>query len=184
VEVRPGGNRRIDRVLAEDYLDDLGTRSLPSIRSLREEADQEETDLSYLRRLLQGRIDLVIAEQRRRAGTDNSPADLPHILGEPKRGPAHGLGRHLVAEPSNVGLERRAEEKVANLDVTNLRALADDELEQLLVRLRAKESEISAVRRRVQAVFDAASAEIARRYRDGEASVSDLLAPEGRAPAS
>jgi hypothetical protein len=183
VEVRPGGKRRIDRVLAEDYLADLGTRSLPSIRSLREEADQEETDLSYLRRLLQGRIDLVLAEQRRRAGTD-SPADLSHILGEPARGPAHGLGRHLVAEPSNVGLERRAEEKLANMDVTNLRALADDELEQLLIRLRAKEAEVSAVRRRVQAVFDAASAEIARRYRDGEASVTDLLAPEGRTPAS
>ena len=184
MEVRPGGKRRIDKVLAEDYLADIRSRSLQSIRSLREEADQEETDLSYLRRLLQGRVDLVVAELRQRGGDDAAPADLPHILGEQKRGAAHGLGRHLVAEPSNVGLERRAEEKIANMDVTNLRTLPDDELDQLLVRLQAKEAEVSAVRRRVQAVFDAASAEITRRYRDGEASVSDLLAREGQGPAN
>jgi hypothetical protein len=184
VEVRPGGKRRIDRVLAEDYLADIRARSLESIRSVREEADQEETDLSYLRRLLQGRIDLVVAEQRRRSGDDAAGGDLSHILGEPKRGAAHGLGRHLVAEPSNVGLDRRAEEKLANVDVTNLRALGDDELEQLAIRLRAKEAEVSAMRRRVQAVFDAASAEIARRYRDGEAKVTDLLAAEGQGSAT
>jgi hypothetical protein len=41
--------------------------------------------------------------------------------------------------------------------------------------LRATESDISARRRAVQGVYDAASAEITRRYRDGRADVGDLL---------
>ena len=62
VSERPGGHRRIDRVLAEGYLDDLPNIPLDEVRALRGEAEQEETDLSYLRRLLQGRMDILRAE--------------------------------------------------------------------------------------------------------------------------
>ena len=36
---------------------DFGVLGLPELRALRRSAQQEEADLSYLRRLLQGRID-------------------------------------------------------------------------------------------------------------------------------
>ena len=66
IEVRPGGRRRIDRVLAPEYVRDLGQLDLAEVRARRDDAAQEETDLSYLRRLLHGRIDIVKAEQKRR----------------------------------------------------------------------------------------------------------------------
>ena len=51
---RPG-NRRIDRVLAEDYLEGLQGLPLAEVRALRADAEQEEVDLSYLRRLSSAR---------------------------------------------------------------------------------------------------------------------------------
>ena len=50
------GTRRIDRVLAEDYLLGLRTADLAEVRELRGEAEQEEVDLSFIRRMIQGRI--------------------------------------------------------------------------------------------------------------------------------
>src|SRR5664280_1863439 len=50
MKIKPGGVRRLDRVLAADYLAGLERRPLGDVRSLRCEAEQEETDLSYTRR--------------------------------------------------------------------------------------------------------------------------------------
>lgn len=47
-----------------------------------------------------------------------------------------------------------------------------------------EEQVVSAKRRLVQTVMDACSAEIARRYRDGEADVTSLLDAEAAAHAS
>ena len=74
VEVREGGNRRIDRVLSEDFVDGVGEMPLEELRRRRREAEQEEVDLSYLRRMLHGRLDLLVAESRRRSsGSDSDP---------------------------------------------------------------------------------------------------------------
>lgn len=182
MDARPGGKRRIDKVLSEDFLADVTTIPLAELRSLRDEADQEETDLSYLRRMLQGRIDLVAAEVIRRdpeaQGSHELVDDLPKILGESQRGAPFGLGRYQTPEPTNAGSTRRAEEKLASVDVTNLGGRDDDDLVAMLRLLRDQEREVSDARKRVQRVFDAASAEVTRRYRDGEASVETLLAQE------
>src|SRR3954471_2464275 len=157
-----GGNRRIDKVLAEDYLAGLVELPMPEVRSLRDEAGQEETDLSYLRRMLQGRIDIVGAELARRSGQtgENLVEELPRILAEPNRSPARGMGRHQVVEPSNAGSSRRLEEQLAGVDVTNVQERDEDGLRGLLDDLQAMEARISARRRAVQDVFDATSAEI------------------------
>jgi hypothetical protein len=175
--VLTGGKRRIDKVLASNYLEGLEQLPLDEIRALRDDAGQEETDLSYLRRLLQGRIDIVTAELSRRGGGTESGlvGDLPRILADAPRGEARGMGRHQVSEPSNTGSTRRAEEQLAAMDVTNLAEHDDTEVHALLDDIRATETDISARRRAVQGVFDAASAEITKRYRDGRADVGDLL---------
>ena len=175
--VLTGGKRRIDKVLASDYLAGLDQLPLEEIRALRDDAGQEETDLSYLRRLLQGRIDIASAELSQRAGGESAGlvGALPHILADAPRGQARGMGRHQVSEPSNAGSTRRAEEQLASMDVTELSDRDDDEVQALLVGLRGAEADISARRRAVQEVFDAASAEITKRYRDGRADVGDLL---------
>src|ERR1700712_3041110 len=178
--VLTGGKRRIDKVLASNYLEGLEQMPLDEIRALRDDAGQEETDLSYLRRLLQGRIDIVTAEVGRRVGGDASGlvGELPRILADAARGEARGLGRHQVSEPSNTGSTRRAEEQLAAMDVTDLADHDDEEIQELLAGLRVTETDISARRRAVQGVFDAASAEITKRYRDGRADVGDLLREE------
>src|SRR3954471_1032643 len=173
------GNRRIDRVLAEDYLAGVSTLPMPEVRVLRKEAEQEETDLSYLRRLLQGRLDILRAELARRSGdTEGGLVEaLPHILAdEGTSSSPHGLGRHMAAEPSRADSHRRhVEALVADVDLSDLATHDDDSLRRAAEVLEREEHEVSEKRRSVQAVMDACTAEITRRYRDGDADVSDLL---------
>ncbi len=174
------GTRRIDRVLAEDYLSGLGQAPLSDVRELRDEAEQEEVDLSYIRRLIQGRMDIVRAELNRREGGSNAGASLieglAQTLADEPRGPARGLGRHTTIEPSRVDSHRRyVEALAADVDLTDTSARSSDELHHAMRVLSDEEQVLSAKRRQVQTVMDACSAEITRRYRDGEADVSSLL---------
>ncbi|MGH3828408.1 MAG: aerial mycelium formation protein, partial [Pseudonocardiaceae bacterium] len=102
IEVRPGGRRRIDRVLDPSYVLGLDGLGLGEVRARRDDAAQEETDLSYLRRLLHARIDIVRAEQRRRreGGGGAVVDELSQILAVNAVGPAAGSGRHQPLRPS------------------------------------------------------------------------------------
>jgi hypothetical protein len=174
------GTRRIDRVLAEDFLSGLQEAPLADVRALRADAEQEEADLSYVRRLVQGRIDIVKAELARRTGggTTSLVDSLADVLSD-ARGSAHGMGRHVTVEPSRVDAHQRyVESLVADVDLTDTTSRTDAELHAALEVLETEERTVSAKRRRVQEVMDALSAEVTRRYRDGEADVSALL-PEG-----
>jgi hypothetical protein len=182
IEVRPGGRRRIDRVLAPDYVADLAKLDLPEVRARRDEAAQEETDLSYLRRLLHGRIDIVRAEQKRRAeGGSNSVVDrLAEILADNAVGAAPaGAGRHQPLEPSRAEAHRRhVEALVSDADLSDVTSLPDERLELALRTYVAEEASVSQRRREVQRVVDQLNDEIAGRYRAGSASVDQLLAAE------
>ena len=185
-EVRADGERRIDRLLSEHYLADLASRTLDDVRALRDEADQEEADLSYLRRLLQARLDLVENEMDRRQAGDPVPDDIVAYLTTvltdgPRsgRGPAQHLGRHRAVEPSNAGENRRhVEQLVSDSLLTDLPARTDDELSEARRVLRKEEAALSERRTSVQRIADAVGHEIGRRYRDGEATVATLLEHE------
>ena len=172
------GTRRIDRVLAEDFLTGVGEVALPELRQLRQDAEQEEVDLSYLRRMIQGRLDVIRAELNRREGkgTGNLVDDLAGILADEPRGPARGMGRHVTVEPSRADSHRRyVEALVADVDLSDVSARSIEELENAMQTLADEEKNLSGKRRKVQTVMDACSAEITRRYRDGEADVDVLL---------
>jgi hypothetical protein len=123
-----------------------GQLGLPELRTRREEAEAEEAeeaDVSYLRRLLQGRLDILPAELvRRSAGGEQDVAGLlaglPAILTDDSPGTFSAVPR--VQVPSRAGEHRRRVE-----------------------------------RRAVQRVVDVLRGELARRYRDGTAQVSQLL---------
>ena len=175
------GTRRIDRVLAEGFLLDLPQLELTDLRELRAEAEQEEVDLSYLRRMIQGRLDIVRAELNRREGTvaGRLVDGLVQILAEEPRPAARGLGRHSTLEPSRADSHRRyVEALIADVDLTDTTARSVEELKHAMRTLSDEEQLISAKRRQVQAVMDACSADITRRYRDGEADVATLLAQQ------
>ncbi len=182
------GRRAIDRVLAPGFADGLGGLPLAELRERRHLAEQEEADLSYARRLLQGRMDLLRAEQRRRtddgavaAGTRSDQElarDLASVLADGPRSD-HGLGRHLTTEPSRVGEHRRAaEQAVDDVQASDPASLDAAGLEHALEHLAALETSVSESRHRVQAVMDQLTTEVARRYREGEANVEDVLAAE------
>ena len=179
VDPLPGGRRRIDRVLDPEFLQGVADVALSEVRSRRHEAEQEEADLSYVRRLLQGRIDIVRAELGRRSGDERGSLvdQLASILAEGTRSEARGSGHHNVVEPSRVADHRRSvEQLVSDVGVSDVVNRSDDELADSLTRLTEYEAAVSRNRRRVQEVMDACTAEIARRYQSGEATVDDLLA--------
>ncbi|MBP2339647.1 hypothetical protein JOF41_005825 [Saccharothrix coeruleofusca] len=180
IEVRPGGRRRIDRVLAPDYTDGIERLPLAAVRALRDEAAQEETDLSYLRRLLHARIDILRAERQRRAEGGSAVVDqLATILASNAVGPATGRGRYQIQEPSRADAhQRHVEALVADVDLSDVGALSDGKLDLALRTFVSEEASVSGRRREVQAVVDRLNAEIADRYQNGSASVDELLAAE------
>jgi hypothetical protein len=179
-DAQPGGHRRIDRVLSQDFAGELAGLSMPELRTRRHDAEQEEVDLSYVRRLLQGRIDILRAEQARRGGSDGGTVieHLTDILAD-GRSEQHGMGRHSSLEPSRAGEHRRrVEALVGDVELSDPSALDDDDLTKALTAFADEERTVSDLRARVQQVMDTLGAEVARRYRDGEAAVDDLLPGE------
>jgi hypothetical protein len=176
----PGGRRRVDHVLAPEFLEGLSDLPLADLRARRREAEQEEADLSYLRRMLHGRMSIIEAELRHREpGVESGSVvdELASILGDEQRS-TRGLGRHLTVEPSRVDEHRRSEEQIiADAVMSDVSARSDGELHDAMARLAAHEVEVSEVRRAVQHAMDTLSAELTTRYRDGSATVDELLAP-------
>lgn len=175
-----GGRRRIDKVLADDFLIGIAERPLDEVRQMRHEAEQEEADLSYIRRMLQGRTDILRAEQSRRAGGYGDGKGivdhLAEVLADPSRG-SHGMGRFLSVEPSRVDEHRRRVEQIlADVGISDITAQSDEELVAALRQLEEFEHGVSRNRRRVQEVMDRCTAEIGRRYTEGNVNVEDLLA--------
>ena len=66
------------------------------------------------------------------------------------------------------------------LDLSDVPALSDGELERVARALAEGERNLSDRRRGVQQVMDAVAGELARRYREGLADVAQLLADESR----
>jgi hypothetical protein len=183
----PTGTAAVPAVLpasmpAEPVAPELGRLSLPELRALRRDAQRDEADLSYVRRLLQGRIDILRAELARRGPTvPPRPGEvsvverLPEILTDaPAR--HRSSARHVtLGTPHGEEYRRLASEMLSEVSLSDLKARTDVELTAAMVRLVRYEQEVSRRRAGLQGMTDACSAEIARRYRVGEAQVDDLL---------
>jgi hypothetical protein len=179
----PAGGAAVDALLEPQVLEEAQRQPMAEVRALRRRAEQEEVNLSYTRRLLQGRLDIVRREMQRRADNDGrSLVDLlPEILAEKGRGPAHGLGRHQTVQPANPDeYESWVNSLTPGADLSAIAELSDAKLEKAARALADAEGQLSERRRGVQQVMDGLAAELGRRYRDGEADVAALLADEGR----
>ena len=182
LEYRPGGRRRLDQVLDPAFVHDLAGLDEPELGQRRDTAQQEEADLSYVRRLLQGRLDLLDDERAHRTGERPSPGRgaavrsdaelveaLSRVLADDSR-TTRGSGRFLSVEPSRIG-EHRREAELAAADVrTSAPALLNDhELDAAIARLRGLEQRVSTTRRQVQAVEQQLTDELTRRLRTASA---------------
>jgi hypothetical protein len=172
----------LDRILADDYLDALAGRSLDELRELRGACQAIETQLSYLRRMVQGRHDIVSGEIERRA-RGGDPTDLgdlvdrlPTILADRIHAP--GPGRLPTSmEPGEVQgrLADRLEEITDRVPLEAPAEADESALLSVAADLHDLEAEVSGFRRLLFDRIDTLQAEITRRYRDGEARVDDLL---------
>ncbi|MFC9115170.1 aerial mycelium formation protein [Streptomyces sp. NPDC102359] len=184
---RPPTQRTDSPVLPEERAEDeLTGLSLDDLRATRRDARRDEADLSYVRRLLQGRIDILRAELARRDLPQGVPAAfapgeasvvdrLPEILRDtPAR--QRSSARHLtLGTPRSEEYRRLAAEMLSEVELSDLAARTDGELHTAMGRLVGYEQQVSRRRQRLQRTADACGAEITRRYREGEAQVDDLL---------
>lgn len=154
--------------------------SLDELRTLRSRLQHEDDALSYVRRLVQARLDLVNAERSQRASGQqfNVAEDLPAILGQHLTGGGGGLARppRPTDDASEHPLAIELDELCSRMGANHVTELSSDELNALSAALEAFEHARSHERRELFNRLDALSAELVRRYRDGEASVDGLLA--------
>jgi hypothetical protein len=164
------GNRRIDRIRRADFLERLGALSLQELRARRDECLSEREYLSLLRRLVQGRAEILRAEIDRRGGAvlEGSLVErLSQILSAEPQGPSRGEAVKVgVPEEEMFLARRRVERLVADAGLSDPGALDDAKLAGVVDLLAAEEREVSSSRSEVLEALDALQDELKRRYRD------------------
>ena len=160
----------LDRLLAADYLGDVTTLDTDDLKAKRAEGQDVEGKLSFLRRLVQGRLDIVSSERVRRANGEGASdlADLverlPQILADKVRAPGPGRMPTNLVPPEDDDLTAELD-SVSGPDVLgSLPEMSDQELGQLSTDLEALEQRVSAQRKAVFGVIDTVQAELARRF--------------------
>jgi hypothetical protein len=161
---------------------DGSTRSDPSelpldeLRAVRERLQAEDDAVSYARRVAQARVDLVHAERsRRERPTDSDLRDdlsevlSQHLTGGPARPP------RPTDDLSESAAAVELDEICATHGFSRLEELDEAELGTLARAVDDFEQQISSDRRERFERIDSLTAELVRRYRDGEADVDSLL---------
>lgn len=170
VTAMPGGRRRIDRVLAPEFLSDVTELPMPALRERRQDAMQEEADLSYIRRMLQGRIEILSQEldDARELSDEELVARLTRAMVSHTPAPATST-RHLVAEPTRLAERRRYVERlISDVGLSDVSVMSGGEVRAALARLEEQEALVSSTRAQVHGVIDVLTAELARRYQTGQ----------------
>ncbi|MEJ5946776.1 hypothetical protein WDZ17_15875 [Pseudokineococcus basanitobsidens] len=172
---REGGSRRIDAVLSPAFTADLTSLADAELGERRELAVAEEADLAYTRRLVDGRLDLLLSERARRERSERTTglgersddeivAGLVEALLRPAPGDAPGRqddaarevvdARDMPVVPSGAGTYHRdAERAFADVRFSDLGSLDDADLDGHAELLQALEQRLSADRARVLEVL-------------------------------
>ncbi len=172
--------RLVERITEDSYAQNLGDRSMGELRAMREECREGENELSFERRLVQARVDILAAELERRAGgePDDLVQRLPQILkpgGAAYDGPLPARAPDFSI-PRNVDVpRRRVEEIVGEQTLARLPTVQTEEIKGIIASLAEHEKMLSARRKRVHEVLDAIQAEVVRRYTSGEADPATAL---------
>ena len=164
-----GGKRRIDQVLGPGYADELGNLETDEVRHRRDLTRLERESLSFVRRLLQGRRDILRDElERRRTGGQPVPIveRLVSVLSEGSRGPSRGEAPVIpLPEEEVMKARRRVERLVSDSHLSNLDALSDADIEEVVGRIEDEERSVSDARAKVIDVHDSLQDEMKRRLR-------------------
>lgn len=172
---REGGSRRIDRVLSPGFVEGLADLPDAELRERRDLAIAEEADLAYTRRLVDGRLALLLSERAKRERSERSAtlgqrSDDEIVAGLVaallSQGPHEGAGgqddaarevvdaRDMPVVPSNAGIYHRdAERAFADIRFSDLGSLEDAELEEHAALLSTLEQRLTGDRGRVLEVL-------------------------------
>ncbi len=163
-------NRRIDKIREPSFVDGLSGMSLDDVRARRDDCLAEREYLSLLRRLLQGRAEILKAEAEARAEGGGAPLvdRLVEILADDEH-PVTSRGevvRVVVPEEEMLVARRRIERLAADSGISDPGTLGDEELGAAIDALVAEEHRVSEDRRVVMDVLDVLQDELKRRYKD------------------
>lgn len=151
--------------------------SLDELRTMRNRLQDEDDVVSYVRRVAQARLDLVRAEAHRRergAAPDDLSSELRVVLSSQLTGGTPRPPRPIEHVAENA-LSDELDAICAQHGFSRLEDLLQSELDELEHTLTAFERRVSDDRRARFDRLDALSAELVRRYREGEATVDGLL---------
>jgi hypothetical protein len=165
-----GGKRRIDQVLAEGFTDGLGDLDDGEVRRRRDLARAELEYLSFLRRLLQGRRDILRDEldRRRSGGEPQSVIErVVSVLSEGSRGPSRGEALVVPLPDEELALARRRVERLlSDANLSDLVSLSDDDIEGAVRRIDEEERSTSSTRAQVIQALDILQDDMKRRLRE------------------
>lgn len=170
-------HERLEVVTDPDFVEALDTLTLADVRERRDRALAEREYLSYLRRLLQTRYDVLSAERDRRAsGEESAPLveRLASILSEGSHHPS-SRGEAVRTTLSEADLARAEERVAAVLGPVGLASpdsLDEAQLASALDALEQEEREVSANRLAVLRVHDRLQEELKRRFREDPGSIT------------
>ena len=172
----------LDRLASAADTGPLSELSMEELRQRRNELQASEQALSYIRRLVQGRLDIVLDERRHRVdgtgGRDVAAlvADLPKILSEHVAGSARGALPEVTLPPGDLDEVVEQVDHIINADrLGSVSELGDEDLQGVVDALAEMERRVSQHRRTLHGTIDTLQEEIVRRYKTGEASVDALL---------
>lgn len=172
----------LDRVLDPDYLADLDELTSAELRARRGDCEGFEEAVSYARRLLQGRLDILRAELVRREEAGDEAArsvldDLSAILSRDatRTDPLQARATRLRVPPGAERFEAKLDAIVDEAELARLDGQRVEYLERLVEQLAAEERRLSDLRRKLFDRIDTLRDELARRYKDGRADVSEIL---------
>lgn len=165
-----GGKRRVDQVLAEGFTDALDRLDDREVRRRRDLARAELEYLSFLRRLLQGRRDILRDEldRRRSGGEPQSVVErVVSVLSEGSRGPSRGDAPMVSLPDEELALARRRVERLlSDAHLSDLASLSNEDLEGAVSRIDGEERGVSETRSRVIRSLDLLQDEVKRRLRE------------------
>jgi hypothetical protein len=165
------GHRRIDRIRDGAYVESIEALPLDDLRTRRDECLAEREYLSLLRRLVQGRAEILRAElDARGSGEDKGPLidRLAQILsGDERQSPARGEAVKIgLPEEEMLLARRRIERLVSDAGISDPGSLDDASLAGAVELLASEEREVSSARSDVIRVLDTLQDELKRRYRE------------------
>jgi len=178
----------LERVTAAGYLDGLNDMSTDEVRAMRADCQALENTASFVRRFVQGRLDLVIAALAQQSGGEIPT--LTEVVVGPGATTAPGTADRQLPRPTTpFEPDPTSEAWVAQLDdilsptdLGALPAMAAGDLSSMFDQLTAYEQGVSAERRTLHQIIDTLQAEIVRRYRSGETSIDALLTSRADRP--